>query len=205
MKNIKFVLLIVMLFAASSAMAQFKQEKPNVEYMLKVEAGYLHNVGNYGQQKVVSDGITNPTTPNGYYLRDHEEAFGLNVINGINISQDFFLGGGLGYSYCLPLYQGNKGLEPSHMAQVFVDMDYRPINATWAPMVGARLGGSYLINNNNYGSTMSPYIEVYAGLNWFYDHAYQEMDRNCHSFFLEAGVVLQQQTVFIPVRIGWRL
>ena len=41
MKNIKFVLLIVMLFAASSAMAQFKQEKPNVEYMLKVEAMVL--------------------------------------------------------------------------------------------------------------------------------------------------------------------
>lgn len=205
MKNIRFVLLAVMLVAASSAMAQFKQEKPNVEYMLKVEAGYLHNVGNYGKQKVFSDGNTNPSTANGYNLRDHEEAFGLNVINGINISQDFFLGGGLGYSYCLPLYQGNKGVNASHMAQVFVDMDYRPINATFAPMVGARLGGSILMNDNNYGTTMSEYVEVYAGLNWFYDHAYQEMDRNYHSFYVEAGVVLAQQTVFIPIRIGWRL
>lgn len=205
MKNIKIVLLIVMLAAASSATAQFKQEKPNVEYMLKVEAGYLHNVGNYGKQKELSDGSTNPTDPNGYNLRDHEEAFGLNVINGINISQDFFLGLGLGYNYCQPLYQGNKGLTPSHMAQVFVDMDYRPIDATFAPMVGARVGGSMLMNDNNYGTTMSEYLEVYAGLNWFYDHAYQQMDRNYHSVYIEAGVVLVQQTVFIPIRIGWRL
>lgn len=194
-----------MLLAAGTAVAQYQQDKPKVEYMFKVEAGYLHNVGNYGQQSVVSDGNTDPLVPSGYNLRDHEVAGGLNVINGINISQDFFLGLGLGYDYCVPLYQGNKGLVPSHMAQVFVDMDYRPINATWAPMVGARIGGSYLINNNNYGSTISPYVEAYAGLNWFYDHAYQQMDRNYHSFFVEAGVVLAQQTVFVPIRVGWRL
>lgn len=205
MRNVKIVLLMVMLVAASSAMAQFKQDKPKVEYMLKVEAGYLHNMGNYGQQKVVSDGSTNPEFSNGYNLRDNEEAFGLNVINGINISQDFFLGFGLGYNYCLPLYQGNKGVSASHMAQGFIDMDYRPINATFAPMVGARLGGSFLMNNNNYGNTITEYVELYAGLNWFYDHAYQQMDRNYHSLYIEAGVVLVQQTVFIPIRIGWRL
>lgn len=204
MKNIKSVLLIVMLLTATSVSAQFTQDRPNVEYMLKIEAGYLHNVGNYGKASSNSNGSTNVGDANSYYLRDHEEAFGLNIINGVNISQDFFLGGGLGYSYCMPLYQGNEGLASSHLAQVFVDMDYRPIEADWAPMVGARLGGSFLMNANNYGTTMSPYVEVYTGVNWFYDHALQQMDRNYHSWFLEAGIVLQQQTIFIPVRFGWR-
>lgn len=204
MKKIKSVLLIVMLFAATTVSAQFTQDRPNVEYMFKVEAGYLHNVGNYGQASNNSGGNTSPDASNSYNLRDHEEAFGLNIIKGINISQDFFLGGGLGYSYCMPLYQGNEGLEASHMGQVFVDMDFRPVEADWAPMVGARLGGSFLMNNNNYGTTMSPYVEVYAGLNWFYDHALQQMDRNYHAWFVEAGIVLQQQTIFIPVRVGWR-
>ena len=74
----------------------------------------------------------------------------------------------------------------------------------WAPMVGARVGGSFLMNTNNYGNTISPYLEVYAGLNWFYDHALQQMDRNYHSLFVEAGIVLEQQSVFFPLRIGWR-
>jgi len=62
-----------------------------------------------------------------------------------------------------------------------------------------------LRNDTDYGAPMSEYSEVYAGLNWFYDHAYQQMDRNYHSVYIEAGVVLVQQTVFIPIRIGWRL
>ncbi len=191
-----------MLIAASSAMAQYTQQRPNVEYMFKLEAGYLHNVGNYGKPTI--DGVAPNVTPQGYNLNAHEEAFGLNIINGVNISQDFFLGGGLGYSFCQPTL-ADKSLEPSHMAQVFVDMDYRPVGETWAPMVGARLGGSFLMNNNNYGTTMSPYVEIYGGLNWFYDHALQQMDRNYHSFYAEVGVVFQQQTVFIPLRLGWRL
>lgn len=202
MKKINIVLLILMLFAAMSASAQYTQQRPKVEYMLKIEAGYLHNVGNYGKPAI--DGVAPNVTPQGYNLNAHEEAFGLNIVNGANISQDFFLGGGLGYSYCLPTL-ADKTLEASHMAQVFVDMDYRPVGDIWAPMVGARLGGSFLMNNNNYGTTMSPYVEIYTGLNWFYDHALQQMDRNYHSLFIEAGVVFQQQTVFIPIRLGWRL
>lgn len=205
MKNIKTLILIALIAVATSASAQFSQSKASVEYMFKVEAGYLHNVGNYGQANVNSNGSTNPADANSFALRDHEEAAGLNIINGINISQDFFLGFGLGYSYCYPLYQGNEGLDASHMGQAFIDMDYRPIEADWAPMVGARIGGSFLMNNNNYGTTMSPYVEVYTGLNWFYDHALQQMDRNYHSFYAEVGVVFQQQTIFIPIRLGWRL
>lgn len=202
MKNIKIVLLIVMVVAAMSASAQYTQHRPNVEYMLKLEAGYMHNVANYGSPAI--EGVNPNDRPSGFNLNAHEVAAGLNVINGINISQDFFLGFGLGFNYCMP-QMADQTLVASQMYQAFVDMDFRPVGDIWAPMVGARLGYSMLMNSNNYGTTMAPYIEVYTGLNWFYDHALQQMDRNYHSFFVEAGVVLAQQTVFIPIRVGWRL
>ena len=163
MKNIKASLLIVMLMTAGTVAAQYTQDRPNVEYMFKIEAGYLHNVGNYGQPK--NEATTTNIEGTGFNLNAWEEGMGLNVINGINISQDFFLGAGVGYTFCAPM---------------------RPARP------------------NNYGNTISPYLEVYAGLNWFYDHALQQMDKNYHSLFAEVGVVLVQQTIFIPIRIGWR-
>ena len=56
MKNNKSLLLIVMLLTAGVASAQYAQEKPNVEFMFKVEAGYLHNVGNYGKPTTEATG-----------------------------------------------------------------------------------------------------------------------------------------------------
>ena len=202
MKNIRIVLLLVMLLGCTMAKAQYTQDKPNVEFMFKVEAGYLHFVGNYGKPEI--EGTDPYDIPSGYRLNLHEEAAGLNLMAGANISQDFFLGGGLGYAYCYPLFKGNMDYTASHMAHLFVDMDYRPVGDIWAPMVGARVGGSFLMNPGNYGNTISPYLEVYTGLNWFYDHALQQMDRNYHSLFVEVGIVLEQQSVFFPLRIGWR-
>lgn len=202
MKNIRTVILTLMLLAATTATAQYTQQRPNSEFMFKVEAGYLHNVGNYGKPAI--DGTNANVTPSGYNLNLYEEAAGLNVMLGANLSQDFFLGGGLGYSYCKPIHTGNIATVSSNMVQAFVDMDFRPVGDIWAPMVGARLGGSFLMNPNNYGNTVSPYIELYGGLNWFYDHALQQMNRNYHSLFAEVGIVLEQQTIFIPLRVGWR-
>ena len=190
-----------MLMTAGAVSAQYTQERPNVEYMFKIEAGYLHKVGNYGKPQV--EATSTNIEGSGYRFNLHEEAMGLNIINGINISQDFFLGGGVGYAFCAPM-RPVRFEKSSHMAMAFIDMDFRPVGDTWAPMVGARVGGSFLMNPNNYGNTISSYLEVYAGLNWFYDHALQQMDKNYHSIFAEVGVVMVQQTVFIPIRVGWR-
>ena len=201
MKNNKSLLLIVMLLTAGVASAQYAQEKPNVEFMFKVEAGYLHNVGNDGKPTTEATGPDIKGT--GYNLNAWEEGAGLNLMAGINISQDFFLGGGVGYSMCAPMRPARFD-KSSNLAALFIDMDFRPVGDIWAPMVGARVGGSFLMNPNNYGNTISPYLEVYAGLNWFYDHALMQMERNYHSLFVETGITLVQGTVFIPIRVGWR-
>ena len=202
MKSIRYIISALLLLVSTTVSAQYTQNNPKVEYMLKVEAGYLHFINNYGEpDKIPSSADIQGT---GFPLNAWEEAAGLNVINGINISQDFFLGLGLGYNYCAPMRPMNLS-KSSNLLQGFIDMDYRPIGTTWAPMVGARLGGSFLMNPNNYGNTIGPYIELYGGLNWFYDHALQQMDKNYHSIFVEVGVIFVQQTVFLPIRIGWRL
>ena len=203
MKNVKTVLLIVMLTAAASASAQYSQDKPKSEFMLKAELGYLYHVGNYGTPE--REAAFPGDVPSGYRLDHNEEAAGFNIMAGANLSQDFFLGAGVGYGYCYPIYKGNMGYTSSHLINAFIDMDFRPVGDIWAPMVGARVGGSFLLNSGNYGPTISHYLEVYTGLNWFYDHALQQMDRNYHSLFVEVGVACTQQTVFIPIRVGWRL
>ena len=71
MKNIKALLLIVMLMAAGAVSAQFTQDRPNVEFMFKVEAGYLHNVGNYGKPKV--EATSTDIQGTGYNLNAYEE------------------------------------------------------------------------------------------------------------------------------------
>ena len=103
MKKINAVILIVMMMAAGTARAQYTQDKPNVEFMFKVEAGYMHYVGNYGSptKEEANPNIKVPGT--GYNLNNAEEGMGLNVMAGVNISQDFFLGGGLGYTLCARL------------------------------------------------------------------------------------------------------
>lgn len=204
MKTIKTLVLAALLLASAQASAQYTQQKAKCEYMFKIEAGYMANWTNFGTPKKPVSDISN-MKEQGYNLNLQEQAIGLNIINGANVSQDFFLGGGLGYAMCAPLARENAFSMSSHMAHAFFDMDFRPVGDTWAPMLGLRLGGSFLMNPNNYGNTISPYFEFYAGLNWFYDHALQQMDRNYHSLFVEAGIVLEQQTVFVPIRIGWRL
>ena len=201
MKAPKIIILTALMAFAATATAQYTQENPNVEYMFKIEAGFMHNAGNYGSPQ--TDATTTDATATGYRFNAWEQAMGLNIINGVNISQDFFLGGGVGYCFCAPM-RPVKFDKSSNMAHAFVDMDFRPVGDTWSPMVGLRVGGSFLMNPNNYGNTISPYFEFYGGLNWFYDHALQQMNRNYHSFFAEVGILFEQQSVFVPIRIGWR-
>ena len=205
MKHFKTLLTLILLLSAVSASAQYTQQRPNVEYMLKVEAGFNANLGvnfaSYDDQNTINRDIKG----SGTNLNRQEQFIGLNVINGVNISQDFFLGFGIGGGACLPLGYSDPMSLMSIMAHGFIDMDFRPVADTWAPMIGIRLGGSLLMNDNNYGTTIGPYAEVYAGLNWFYDHALQQMNRNYHSLYVELGIVYEQQALFIPIRLGWRL
>jgi len=101
-------------------------------------------------------------------------------------------------------------------ANVFVDFDFRPIwkaimgldyqptSIKFAPLLGARLGGSMLFADD---MLFTPMAEFYGGLNWYYWyhlHGMRNMSRNWHSFYATIGIAYMQQTVFLPIRLGWR-
>ena len=205
MNKIKAILFATLLGLSLNAAAQFSQLGPKNEFMLKVEANYSPFMGNTGEAGEY-----------GYYLSKFHNAAGINVIAGINISQDWFLGGGVGFNY---FHNINQELaEPLMGANVFIDFDFRPIwkaimgvdyqpvsTIQLAPLVGARVGGSMLMGDaDKYGTTMTAMGEFYGGINWYYRHGLKNMEHNWHSLFATIGIAWMQQTVYLPIRIGWR-
>jgi len=180
----------MMLFLPLGAIAQFSQDKSDFEYMFKGELGYMPFVSNVGEEGA-----------NGYYIDDLRHIAGVNIINGVNIKQDFFAGIGLGYGYVARPQDIASGW---HSAMAFVDLDYRPLDVEFSPMVGAKLGANYMMADTPYGNTLTPYVEVSAGLNWFYRYQYRNMERNYLSVYLELGFAYTQQSTFLPIRIGVR-
>ena len=204
MKKTALIILISLLGICSSATAQFSQLGPKNEFMLKVEAGYLPFMGNVGE-----------AGPYGFYLSKFHNAANLNVVAGVNISQDWFLGVGVGANYYHNMEQGLA--DPYTGFHAFVDFDFRPIwqgimgldyqpeTIKVAPIVGGRVGGSMLMGDpNTYGSTTTIYGEFYGGINWYYRHGLRNMEHNWHSFYATIGVAMMQQTVYLPLRVGWR-
>ena len=206
MKKKGYALLAVLLALAGMARAQYTQLGKANEFMLKLELGYAPFMGNRGT-----------AGDHGYYLNKFHNAAGLNVMAGSNISQDRFVGGGLGFNYYHNLQQGV--VTPLMGVQVFADadfrpiwkgvmgVDYQPVTIKWSPVIGARVGVSYLMGEGEpagYDPTLTPMFELSAGVNWYYMHGLRNMSHNFHAFYATLGVAYMQQTVFLPLRIGWR-
>ena len=206
MSKLKLIFAAVLLLLTASMQAQYTQLGKKNEFMLKLEAGYLPFVGNVGT-----------AGEHGYYLNKFHNAAGFNAMAGVNISQDWFVGGGAGFSYFHNLQQGV--VTPLMGAQVFADadfrpiwkgvrgVDYQPVTIKWAPVIGVRIGASYLLGPGEpegYDPTLTPMVELNGGINWYYRHGLRNMAHNFHAFYATIGVAYMQQTVFLPIRIGWR-
>lgn len=203
MNRIKAILTVVLTTLTLGASAQYSQLGAKNEFMLKLEAGYapfMGNVGNAGEH--------------GFNVNKFHNAANANAMAGINISQDWFVGAGAGFAYYHNLQQGV--VTPMMGVNAFVDVDFRPIwqglmgldyqpaTIKWAPLVGARAGASIILDQPDYGMTVTPLAEVYGGINWYYLHGLRNMQHNWHAFYATIGVAWLQQAVLLPVRIGWR-
>ena len=200
MNRIKIIIATALMALTFGANAQYNQLGAKNEFMLKAEIGYAPFMGNFGK-----------LGENGYNLSNYENAASLNVMAGINISQDWFLGFGVGGNYFHSLKI--KDAKSLIGATAFIDFDFRPIwravmgvdyqptTIKWAPLMGARIGGSILMAND---MLFTPMAEAYGGINWYYAHGLRNMTHNWHSFYATLGVAYMQQTVFLPVRVGWR-
>ncbi len=200
MNRISIIIVTALTALTIGANAQYTQLGPKNEFMLKAEIGYAPFMGNYGK---LGD--------KGYNLANYENSASLNVMAGINISQDWFLGFGVGGNHFHSIRI--KDAESHFGATAFIDFDFRPIwkavmgvdyqptTIKWAPLMGARIGGSILMADN---MLFTPMAEAYGGINWYYAHGLRNMTHNWHSFYATLGVAYMQQTFFLPVRVGWR-
>ncbi|MBQ8704000.1 MAG: hypothetical protein IJ524_06460 [Bacteroidales bacterium] len=203
MNRIKVIFAVVLAAFAVNASAQFSQQGKSNEFMLKMEPGYAPFMGNVGT-----------AGEHGFNITKYHNAVQFNALAGVNVSQDWFVGGGAGFSYFHNTIQGD--ITPMMGVSVFADVDFRPIwqgmmgldyqpaTIKWAPMVGARAGVSLILDHPYYGSPMTPMMELYGGINWYYMHGLRNMQHNWHSFYATVGVAYMQQTVFLPIRVGWR-
>lgn len=195
MNKIKILFAFFALAVSLPAMAQFRQDRHDAEYMFKVEIGYSPFVSNLGKESEM-----------GYIINDMRHAAGINIINGVNIKQDFFIGLGLGYNFVAkPADIGHINIDNGwHCPMAFIDFDFRPLDEEWAPMFGAKVGASYLMTDGPYGNSLKPYIEVSTGVNWFFSHAIRNLEHNYKSLFIELAFAYTQQTCFVPIRLGLR-
>ena len=161
MMKIKTLVFAVLVGVSLTSAAQYTQLGKKNEFMLKVEGGYGFFMGNVG---------TADETTGKYNLDKFHSLANLNIMAGANISQDWFLGGGAGFCYYLSPKQ--ETAESMMGANVFVDFDFRPIwkaimgldyqptSIKWAPMIGARLGGSLLFADNMLFSPMAEQLLI---------------------------------------------
>lgn len=203
MNRIKVIFAVVLTALMVNASAQYSQLGKSNQFMLKLELGYAPFVGNVGT-----------AGDHGFNITRYHSAALVNAMAGVNVSQDWFIGGGVGFNYFHNLRLND--VTPMMGANVFVDVDFRPIwqglmgldyqpaTIKWAPMVGARLGGSIILDHPYYGSPFTVLAECYGGVNWYYMHGLRNMQHNWHSFYATIGLAYLQQTVFLPVRVGWR-
>ncbi len=147
------------------------------DYQRKIEIGYMRYQYNTVQ---VDPG------PNwkGYNL-DGEDGIDLNVINGLSFKEKIFTGIGLGYLN----FEGINGFS------IFTDFEYLPFKTKLTPFVNLKIGYNHIWNQYENG-TGSALGELGLGLNYGLT---KKMD-----IYLQSGFLMTQQSLLIPIRIGFR-
>ncbi len=147
----------------------------------KIEAGFL---------KYQLTTIQVDPTPGwkGYNLNEEQNGINLNGIYGINLN-DFFAGVGLGYLY----------FEGIHGGAIFTDLMYVPTirKSQISPLLNLKIGFNHIWNQYEHGKT-SALEEIGVGIYYRFDW------RKNEGLFLQTGVLMTQQALLIPIRLGFR-
>lgn len=148
------------------------------EYSGKIEAGFLK----FGSTTVNVD--PGPDWQ-GYNLNEQQNGLDLNFINGIKFGNRFYAGVGVGY----------LNFEGIHGLSVFSDFEYFFANSRLAPFINLRIGYNHIYNQyeNGNGSGLG---ELGLGL------SYRISDR--YSLYWKSGILVSQQSLLFPVRMGFR-
>ncbi len=146
-----------------------------VDYQRKIESGFL----NY--QRNIIDIDPGPNWQ-GYNL-DGQNGLDFNLINGIEIRNKFFGGIGVGYLN----FEGIEGFS------VFTDFQYFPFETRLKPLANIKIGYNHIWNQyeNGTGSALS---ELAMGASFGVTEKLE--------IYLQSGILITQQSLLIPLRIG---
>lgn len=119
----------------------------------------------------------------GYNLQG-QNGFDVNLVSAISFTDIFSVGIGAGYLN----FEGINGLS------VFGDVAYLPFrNTLVTPLINLKVGYSHIWNQYPTG-TGTPLVEFSGGV------AYRVTEK--WSVFLKSGVLMAQQSFFVPIKIG---
>ncbi len=147
-----------------------------INYSVKAEIGHLKF------QNLTIDIDPGPNWK-GYHLSG-KNGFDINIVNGISYKK-IFVGIGLGYLN----FEGTNGLS------IFSDIEYLPLNTKLTPLINLKIGYSHIWNQyeKGRGTAMG---EFGLGLNYRLSGKV--------SIFIKSGFLKTQQSLLIPIKLGFR-
>lgn len=151
--------------------------KAQINYSGKLEVGFMKFQYNTVQVDPGSDWNGNYLNNNGVYVK---------LINGLTLAnRKIFAGLGLGYLN----FVGTNGVS------VFADLEYLPLKTKITPLLDVRLGYDHIWNQYD-GGTGTMHTEFGIGLN------YKLADKL--GLYLKSGIIYTQQSLLVPITIGFR-
>jgi hypothetical protein len=148
-----------------------------VRYAGKVEAGYL----SFQRHMVRVD--PGPEWK-GYYLQEGQNGFELNAAQGVRFRDRLFAGIGAGY----------MNFNGVHGVSLFLNTQLAITKRTLRPVINTRFGYSHLWNQYADG-TGTLMAEATAGMEYVISKRY--------SVHLSAGMLVMQQSLLYPLRVGF--
>ncbi|MCB9425957.1 MAG: hypothetical protein H6584_02850 [Flavobacteriales bacterium] len=121
----------------------------------------------------------------GHYLDENAKGLRVDWVNGISFNRKLFTGIGLGYLN----FEGINGF------CLYSDLEYVPLKYKFSPLINFKLGYSHIWNQYD-GGTKTSLIELNLGLH--------HKLNNRHSISLKSGITLTQQSLLIPITLGFR-
>ncbi len=147
------------------------------KYSLKAEAGFT---------KFLFNPVSVDAGPDwkGYYL-DGQNGIDINISNGVMFKKKIYTGLGFGY----------LNFEGQHGVSIFSDFEFLSVKKKIAPLANIKIGYFQLWNQYENG-TDTVLIELMAGLNY---HLTESVD-----IYFKSGFLITQQSLLIPIRLGFR-
>jgi hypothetical protein len=157
------------------------QAEAQVRFSGRIETGYQ-----YFQHRTIIYEPEPGSVWKGYNLKEKQNGMNVTAVNGLTfIDGRLFTGIGLGYLN----FEGIEGVS------IYGDFEYLPLKYKLSPLVNLKLGYNHIWNQYE-GGTGTMHTEFGIGLNYKLKEKF--------GLYVKAGVLMTQQSLLIPITLGFR-